>query len=501
MTCPFGFKRAPETSNTAPKKRASAAYRRAATLSMHLANNMQPLDDSQEFDEFSPSESGRAPINLPGPRDEEFVEYNSKQHHYLTELHKAYGDSITIIRDGMPVVFVRGRKEVKAVLQSEDFGKTWDSEAASGGTAVDYVMNLIQPMLKNTIFNKHGDENMARRAMLRPLFTGPQHFLPQLTDSITEEIGLWGQGVVDIQDLSHNLLRKNILVAMCGDYATQAHSCLEAFHEVMEYFVQRYKAACHDQSVNAEDDRMMHLIYDASLRVVQDFRALVEAHGATSEATSRSMLNLYMKAGYSDAEMAATIVNVMIAAGEAPASALAQTLEELARNPAVQEKLLAEAQGICASSGSLLEGYSGLEYTEQCMVEGLRLFAPATLVQRSAMRDTMISGAHVPKGTVVGICVHSVHANEAEFPCAQEFNPDRDTDFELSPAFVTFSKGQRGCPGKHVALAICKLSLAMIVKQFELTVAPNQPPSAQCAKVAKMVEWSVNGIPVALRRR
>ena len=42
------------------------------------------------------------------------------------------------------------------VLQSENFGKTWDSEAVST-SQVDYVMNLIQPMLKKTIFNFHGD--------------------------------------------------------------------------------------------------------------------------------------------------------------------------------------------------------------------------------------------------------------------------------------------------------------------------------------------------------
>ena len=42
------------------------------------------------------------------------------------------------------------------MLQSENFGKTWDSEAVST-SQVDYVMNLIQPMLKKTIFNFHGD--------------------------------------------------------------------------------------------------------------------------------------------------------------------------------------------------------------------------------------------------------------------------------------------------------------------------------------------------------
>lgn len=410
-----------------------------------------------------------------------------------------YGDTITLMRDGKPCVFVRGRQEVHAVLQHEEFGKTWDSEENSGLTQVDYVMNLIQPMLKNTIFNMHGDENFKRRAAFRPLFTGIKTFVPLFAKTTAEELRSWGEGVVDIQDLSHTLLRKNVFAVLCGRVSAKAIESIPVFHEAMEYFVRRYALACHEQDVTPEDDRMMMNLYAAALAIVHDFKAWIVAMSDhdLSRQVRKSMLYLQLQQGHSDAEMAATIVNVMIAAGEAPASALAQTIEELGRNAVVQSKLQEEATSV----GDVATNYDGLEYTEKTTTEGLRMFAPATLVQRSALEDTELAGVLIPEGTVVGICVHSVHKNPEDWPEPERFNPERENmDYETSSSFLSFSKGLRGCPGKHLALAILKVSLAMIVQQFEVSAVAGQPASQDCPKVPKMVEWSIDGIPVHLRR-
>jgi len=258
---------------------------------------------------------------------------------------------------------------------------------------------------------------------------------------------------------------------MCGEFGAHMYGCIPAFHDVMEYFVQRYAQACHDQNVSQEDDRMMQRIFQASLTVVQDFRHLVGIAKRQSEAVQCSMLYIMMQAGYSDEEMAATLVNVMIAAGEAPASSLAQTLEEVARNPTIQHGLLEEARAT-VGKGSFAENVGELSFSDRCIQEGLRLYAPATLVQRSAQQDCELQGVFLPKGTVVGVCVHSVHNNPATWENPTQFNPLRDgLDYEMADGYATFSKGPRGCPGKHVAICICKMALAMIVEQYELSVA------------------------------
>jgi cytochrome P450 len=438
-------------------------------------------------------------FNCVGP-SEDAEAYNTHHHHYLTAMHEQYGDIFATNRDGKPVVFVRSPESLRKVLDSDSFGKTWDSDEMSGQTEVDYVMNLIQPFKKNTIFNMHGEENFKRRALLRPLFTGVKTFVPLIAETTTAEIKQWPEGVVDIQDLSHRVLRKNILAVMCGSFADQMHHCLETCHEVMEFFVQRYAPACHDQNVSEDDAVMMERLYQAALQVVVDMRRLAEQTEEPSPSVARSLLYLMMQAGLDNEEMARTFVNVMVAAGEAPASALAQTLEELAFNGSIQERLNVEASDVL--SGGIVERYSDLDFAEACMTEGLRVFAPATLVSRSAKVDTELDGVAIPKGMAVGVCVHSVHHDAKQWEQPQVYNPDRkNLDYEARNGFASFSNGQRGCPGKHLAMMICKISLASIVAEFQLSGVPNHPRSKDCEKVRKFVEWSVDGIPLQMQRR
>merc|ERR1711865_1304116 len=105
--------------------------------------------------------------NCPGPA-ENAEAYNSHHHHYLTSLHEQHGDIFATKRDGKVVFFARSPEAVRRVLDSDSFGKTWDSADKSGETNVDYVNNLIQPFMKGTVFNMHGEENFKRRALLRP---------------------------------------------------------------------------------------------------------------------------------------------------------------------------------------------------------------------------------------------------------------------------------------------------------------------------------------------
>ena len=84
------------------------------------------------------------------------------------------------------------------------------------------------------------------------------------------------------QDLSHTLLRKNILVCLVGKWATEMYFTIPAFHSTMEYFVQRYAAACHDQTVTEEDNTHMQAIYDASLKAVHRFKQLMAERPGTN---------------------------------------------------------------------------------------------------------------------------------------------------------------------------------------------------------------------------
>jgi cytochrome P450 len=92
-----------------------------------------------------------------------------------------------------------------------------------------------------------------------------------------------------------------------------------------------------------------------------------------------------------------------------------------------------------------------LPYLAGTTLEGLRLFAPVTLVQRQAVVDTSLDGHFVPRNTVVGVCAAAVHRSEAHYIDAAKFDPMRDgLDYKMlrpESCYMTFSGGPRGCPG------------------------------------------------------
>lgn len=441
----------------------------------------------------------RTLADLPGPAVEDAESYHARNHHYLTDLHEQYGDMISISRSGERLVLVRRPDLVKRVLLDvDDFNKTWNAAEGSSQT-VDYVMNLIQPVLRQTIFNMHGDDNRTRRTALRSTFLGTEQFAAAAEPIIASAVAAWPtHQAVDIQDLCHDLTRKCMLLVCCGDIAEDTFFCLPVFHDVMNYFVQRYADTNHDQTVVDEDDRQMNRLQQAAAEVVTLFLSKFNVSQSLSPATERCLLANCIKARLSEEEMSRTLVNVLIAAGEAPASGLAQTLEHLASSSDLQENLREEARR-ASKAGSYAGQLEQLPWSASCIQEGMRVFAPATLVTRVAMQDTYLDNVHIPKGTVVGVCTHSVHADDKTWVDARRFNPMRkDLDYETSEGYVAFGGGPRGCPGKHVAMAICKVALPLIMSRFNLARLPNQRPSNNCKKVPKFVEWNVDGIPVQL---
>ena len=184
------------------------------------------------------------------------------------------------------------------------------------------------------------------------------------------------------------------------------------------------------------------------------------------------MLAVMSEAGNSDAEMAAMVINAIIAGAEAPASTLAQLLQELAFNAPIQAALAGELAEVApggAEVADVLEklrwapsekksslpipGHAAVHLTHHscslpqvrsasdltttncgvqpcvhsfvndCTMEALRLFAPATLVQRVATAPTTLGGYELPAGTVVGICVTAVHRDASVHHDPWTFDP------------------------------------------------------------------------------
>ena len=85
----------------------SKATRRTATITSHLAADLQP--------DLQPSSSATVVAMTQGDVENTMRMYNTHNHSLLTALHEAKGDVFTLVRDGQPVVFVRDPAGIKQV--------------------------------------------------------------------------------------------------------------------------------------------------------------------------------------------------------------------------------------------------------------------------------------------------------------------------------------------------------------------------------------------------
>merc|ERR1711871_1648508 len=153
------------------------------------------------------------------------------------------------------------------------------------------------------------------------------------------------------------------------------------------------------------------------------------------------MLSVMSAAGNTDEQMAAVVINAIIAGAEAPASTLAHLLQEMAFNPSLQAALAAEVAAVAPAGTEVLDVLDELELVDNCVMEALRFFAPATLVQRGAIKPTQLGGYQLPAGTVVGICITAVQRAPEVQENPWTFEPRRKpnlTVLKSDNCFATF---------------------------------------------------------------
>ena len=491
--------------------RKDASTRRMEQLLSHI-NNKPNAPGTSVAHITTPT---RLLADLPGPGEEDTDAYYSQNHSYIHSLHETYGDEVVVSRKGQSVLFFRNPECVKSILTSaSNFGKVWQTEGDSNTSeTTDYVHNLLQPMRANSVFNMHGEENAKRRRGFRTVFLGSDSFAKSFRQEIDHGLLQWeqeGLGDVNIFQKTHNLIRNAIFVILCGDESPQVRDLVkDIFNESVNYFVERYKTppcANSPPIVSKEDELLSNRTEIEAKKVVESFKAIVATSYPDGKnmppATRTCLLMKMVSENYSDEEMAAMLVNVLIAAEEAVTSTLAQILQEFAYNPSVRNAALREAIN---QEQEILSGETGdLDYITNCALEGLRLFAPATLVKRQARKDTIVNNILIPKGTIVELCISSIHQNESMFPNSKQFDPLRSgLDHYMlgnEQLFMSFSGGERGCPGRHLALTILQLSISRILTRFDLKPSPSKPRWVNDS-VPKFVVWPLDGIFLDLHRR
>ena len=179
--------------------------------------------------------------------------------------------------------------------------------------------------------------------------------------------------------------------------------------------------------------------------------------------------------GLTNLEIRNEVDTFMFEGHDTTTSGMCWTLYCLAKYPEHQEKVREEVRSVLMGRQQLeYNDLKELKYTQWCIKEAMRLYAPVDSIFREIEEDMEIDGHWIPKGMVIYIPIHTIHHNPQVWPNPEEFDPLR---FDPSNAkgrdpyaYMAFSAGSRNCIGQNFALNEEKTVVASIVHHFRLTL-------------------------------
>ncbi len=110
-----------------------------------------------------------------------------------------------------------------------------------------------------------------------------------------------------------------------------------------------------------------------------------------------------------DVEIIDNLMTFITAGHETTALGLAWTFDLLARIPNARPGVGGNRRGHARRRGEVPEHIGELNYTRQVFSEAMRLYPPAPIITRTALKDFKLGDYLVPEGTVMFVPIYAVH--------------------------------------------------------------------------------------------
>ena len=175
----------------------------------------------------------------------------------------------------------------------------------------------------------------------------------------------------------------------------------------------------------------------------------------------------------SDKQIRDEVLTFLLAGHETTSNALSWAIYLLSIHPEIRNKVREEVYPVIRTGLS----YSSLEhlpYTKNVIQEAMRLYPPIWIIERSPIKDDEIGGYFIPAGSIVSVCINSIHRHKDFWINPEGFDPERFSSENSSSrpnfAYLPFGGGPRICIGNHFAMMEATLILANLVHHYDLNI-------------------------------
>ncbi len=195
-------------------------------------------------------------------------------------------------------------------------------------------------------------------------------------------------------------------------------------------------------------------------------------------------------------------MTLMFAGHDTSTSTITFLLYELARHPDALQRIWAEQDEVLSGrppDAAALTG--GLPQLEMALDETLRLYPPAWIGPRRAVKAFEFAGQHVPEGAYVAYCSWASHRLPDVFPDPDAFVPERFSEERKAAlpkgAYVPFGAGSRTCIGMRFGQLEIKAVASLLLQRFRPEL-----PGAHSMRIRQMPTLSpAGGLELIMRER
>ncbi|WP_370656893.1 cytochrome P450 [Streptomyces sp. NBS 14/10] len=173
------------------------------------------------------------------------------------------------------------------------------------------------------------------------------------------------------------------------------------------------------------------------------------------------------------AELRDQVLVFFLAGHDTTATALTFALHLLARHPAEQRRVHEELDRALPDGRTpTAADLDALPRLTMVLKEAMRLFPPSPAVSRLAVAETVIGGRRIPAGAAVLVSQWVAHRHPAYWEDPERFDPERFTPQAEADrpryAYFPFGGGPRACIGQHFSTLHSVLSLATLLRAYEV---------------------------------
>jgi cytochrome P450 len=177
-------------------------------------------------------------------------------------------------------------------------------------------------------------------------------------------------------------------------------------------------------------------------------------------------------------ELIDEVMSIIVAGHETTAAVLNSVWYLLSQHPEVEAKLHAEVDATPLADLAL-STLESLQYTQQVIMEALRLYPPVWVLTRRCVHAQRLAGYQATAGTDVFMSPYVVQRDPRHWPAPDQFRPERFGAGAASAAhrfaFIPFSAGPRHCVGETFANYEMAIHIYHAARRFRLRCTRSGP--------------------------